>query len=78
MKPPSSHKVPRVSPILALNASLLAQAPDGVTEAFEISDQSFNLCVQWHPELLDSPPQKAIYQALVTHAANFAERNFQT
>lgn len=43
-------------------------APDGVIEAIELDGARFCLGVQWHPELLESPEQDALYTALVAAA----------
>jgi putative glutamine amidotransferase len=45
-------------------------APDGVVEAIELTGARFCVGVQWHPELLDSAEQQAIYAALVAAAGS--------
>ena len=48
----------------------LAHAPDGIVEAYELTNYPFALAVQWHPESLsDRPEQLALYRALVREAA---------
>jgi putative glutamine amidotransferase len=42
-----------------------ATAPDGVVEAIEDPLYSFYLGVQWHPEAMPDPSQKALYQAFI-------------
>lgn len=46
--------------------SLLAEAPDGVTEAAALLEHPFYLLVQWHPELL--PEHWGLFSALVEAA----------
>lgn len=43
-------------------------APDGVVEAVERTGSGFAVGVQWHPELLDGPEHRALYEALVQAA----------
>ncbi len=45
----------------------VAQAPDGVLEAFEMPDHPWLIAVQWHPELTaeTSEPQQRLFDALV-------------
>ena len=46
-----------------------AFAPDGVIEAFELSDHPFGMAVQWHPEWLqEHPPMQSIFRAFVRAA----------
>jgi putative glutamine amidotransferase len=45
-----------------------AIAPDGVIEGVEDPAQKFCLGVQWHPEYLIDPGDKAIFAALVAAA----------
>ena len=45
------------------------RATDGVVEAIEGTGESFVLGVQWHPELLDDPANRALYRALVEASA---------
>lgn len=47
----------------------LGHGPDGVVEAIGHADSLSVLGVQWHPELLDDAPSRAIYGALVERAA---------
>jgi putative glutamine amidotransferase len=42
-----------------------AVAPDGVVEALESKADSFVMAVQWHPENIDHPASKALFNALV-------------
>ena len=42
-----------------------ATAPDGVVEGVEDSAETFVIGVQWHPEYLISPGDRAIFHALV-------------
>lgn len=52
-----------------------AQAPDGVTEAVELSGDRLFLGVEWHPELMpDAPEQRGLFEALVRDAERKAER----
>ena len=50
-----------------------AVAPDGVVEAIEDPARPFVVGVQWHPELLDAPEHRALYQHLVRAAARRRE-----
>lgn len=55
----------RVAP--GLNA--VALSPDGLVEAVELAGHPFGLGVQWHPECLQAyPPQRSLFEALVTAA----------
>lgn len=48
---------------------VMARAPDGVVESFQVENQPFAMGVQWHPEHLTSAPEHlAIYEALVRAA----------
>jgi putative glutamine amidotransferase len=47
---------------------LSARAADGVAEALELPDLPFALGVQWHPERLESPEQRALWRGLVDAA----------
>jgi putative glutamine amidotransferase len=50
-----------------LNA--VAQAPDGLVEAFEMSDYPYGLAVQWHPECLQAhEPMRRIFRSFVEAA----------
>jgi putative glutamine amidotransferase len=46
-------------------ATVSAIARDGVVEAIEVPDRRFALGVQWHPELMNAPEQRAVYSALL-------------
>ena len=46
-----------------------ALAPDGVIEALESVNHRFIVAVQWHPESLDHPAGRILFQALVSAAA---------
>jgi len=49
---------------------VLAQAPDGIIEAAQMTDKSFFLGVQWHPErLVDRPEQRELFKAFVAAAS---------
>jgi putative glutamine amidotransferase len=51
-----------------------ATAPDGTVEAFEASDRSFMVGVQWHAEcLVDRDEQAALFEALMVAAAQRRE-----
>jgi putative glutamine amidotransferase len=51
---------------------VMARAPDGVVESFDVQGRKFLMGVQWHPEMLtDDPQQLSIYQALVKAAAEY-------
>jgi putative glutamine amidotransferase len=45
-----------------------AVAPDGVIEGIEDQNQKFCIGVQWHPEYLIDPGDKALFEALVAAA----------
>jgi putative glutamine amidotransferase len=48
---------------------VMAKAPDGVVESFEVQNKNFALGVQWHPEALTTAPEHlAVYEALVKAA----------
>ncbi len=48
---------------------VMARAPDGVVESFQVENQPFAMGVQWHPENLTTAPEHlAIYEALVKAA----------
>lgn len=56
---------------LAPGLTPTAYAPDGLTEAVEISDHPFGLAVQWHPEWLqDQPEMRALFGAFVHATGN--------
>ena len=44
---------------------LNAYAPDGVIEGFEVPESRFCLGLQWHPEFLITPHDKAIFEAFI-------------
>lgn len=48
-----------------------ATAPDGLIEALEVSGRSFQVAVQWHPEVLidRDAPTRRLFQAFVEAAA---------
>ncbi|RKY21144.1 MAG: gamma-glutamyl-gamma-aminobutyrate hydrolase family protein [Planctomycetota bacterium] len=47
----------------------VGHAPDGVLEAWELSDRRFGLGVQWHPERMpDDPGQQGLFRLLVAAA----------
>lgn len=49
---------------------VMARAPDGVVESFEVAGKSFAMGVQWHPEILTEYTEHlAVYEALVKAAA---------
>jgi putative glutamine amidotransferase len=55
---------------LAPGLSVVAHAPDGIVEAFEIPDHPFGLAVQWHPEWMpDSLPMQALFRAFSAAAS---------
>lgn len=53
---------------LAPDARVLARAPDGVVEAFEISAAAWILAVQWHPEWMVTRSSARLFQALARAA----------
>ena len=56
---------------LAPGLQATAYAPDGIMEAFELSDHPYGLAVQWHPEWLpDHPASQALFNSFVLAAAN--------
>jgi len=49
---------------------VLARAPDGVVEAVQMTDRSFFLGVQWHPErIANRPEQRQLFTAFVAAAS---------
>jgi putative glutamine amidotransferase len=46
-----------------------ATAPDGVIEGIESARHRFALGVQWHPEFLIGPGDRAIFDALIAASA---------
>jgi putative glutamine amidotransferase len=62
---------------LAPGARIEATAPDGLVEAFSISDApGFNLCVQWHPEwrASDNPESRRLFEAFGAALCNYRDR----
>lgn len=54
---------------LGSGVKVMARAPDGIVESFEVEGKPFVMAVQWHPEALtEYPAQLAIYKALVDAA----------
>jgi putative glutamine amidotransferase len=54
---------------LAPGLRVLAQAPDGIIEAVQMTDRRFFLGVQWHPErLIERPEQRELFEAFVAAA----------
>ena len=49
-------------------AVVVARAPDGVIEAIEVPGQRFAMGVEWHPEFLLGPLDRAVMGALVAAA----------
>lgn len=47
-----------------------AKAADGVIEGIETPDHKFCIGVQWHPEYLKTPADKALYQAFIAAIKN--------
>jgi len=48
---------------------VVAQAPDGIVEAVQMTDTRFFIGVQWHPErLMDRPEQQELFKAFVAAA----------
>lgn len=48
---------------------VMAKAPDGVVESFEVENKNFAVGVQWHPEVLTTATEHlAVYEALVKAA----------
>ena len=56
---------------VAPSLEVVAHAPDGVVEAFEMASHRWFYGVQWHPELTaaDDPVQQRLFDALVEAAA---------
>ncbi len=42
-----------------------AFAPDGITEAFFLESYGFLLGVQWHPERMDTPLTRSIFERFI-------------
>jgi putative glutamine amidotransferase len=51
------------------DAAVNARAPDGVIEGIEATAHPFAIGVQWHPEFLIGPGDRAIFDALIAAAA---------
>ena len=53
---------------------ITARSPDGVVEAIEIATATapFELGVQWHPEKLETPESRALFEDFVTSARDRA------
>lgn len=52
---------------LAPGLRALAKAPDGIVEAVQMTDRSFFLGVQWHPErIFERPEQRRLFKAFVS------------
>ncbi len=52
---------------LAPGLRVSARAPDAIVEAVEMTDRSFFLGVQWHPErIADRPEQRELFRAFVS------------
>jgi putative glutamine amidotransferase len=62
---------------LAAGLELVATAPDGLVEAFQLPSHPFGIAVQWHPEWMpDVPEMKAIFKGFVHQARKYqAARN---
>lgn len=55
---------------------VLARAPDGIIEAMQMTDRSFFLTVQWHPErLTERPEQRKLLRAFVTACSEARARS---
>ena len=62
---------------LATGLRVEARAPDGLVEAFSVTDApGFNLCVQWHPEwqAASNPVSMQLFQAFGVACAAFRGR----
>ncbi len=57
--------------VLAPGLQVVAQAPDGIIEAFEMPTHPWLIAVQWHPELTaaEDISQQRVFDALVKQAA---------
>jgi putative glutamine amidotransferase len=63
---------------LAAGLRVEARAPDGLVEAFSMpSAQSFNLCVQWHPEwqAAQNPISLKLFKAFGAACQSFRDRH---
>lgn len=62
--------------LAATGAGLLkaALSPDGVVEALEDPGHSFLIGVQWHPESLEHPASRLLFQAFAGAAATYLQR----
>jgi len=59
------------------NLSVEARAPDGLVEAFRVSNtKSFAVAVQWHPEwkVMSNPFSRALFAAFGTAACEYLQR----
>jgi putative glutamine amidotransferase len=55
---------------LGAGLRVLAQAPDGIVEAVQMTDRRFFIGVQWHPErILEIPDQRELFNAFVAAAS---------
>ncbi len=60
---------------LAPGLRVLARAPDGIIEAVQMTDTSFFIGVQWHPErLMERPEQRQLFKAFVAAASRHGSR----
>ena len=54
---------------LGTGVVVMARAPDGIVESFDVTGKPFAIGVQWHPEkLTTAPAHLAVYQALIQAA----------
>ncbi len=63
---------------LAAGLRTEALAPDGLVEAFSVSDaRGFNLCVQWHPEwqAADNPVSRRLFEAFGAACETYRDRH---
>jgi putative glutamine amidotransferase len=51
--------------VVAPGMNVCAMASDGLIEAIEDSECRFCLGLQWHPEYLINPQEKALFKAFV-------------
>jgi putative glutamine amidotransferase len=55
---------------LGAGLRVLAQAPDGIVEAIQMTDRRFFIGVQWHPErIVERPEQRELFKAFVAAAS---------
>jgi len=64
----TSHKQSVKTP--GKNLRVIATSPDGVIEGIEDPTLPLFLGVQWHPERMDEPEHRAIFELLVERARN--------